>query len=72
MPGGGKTVNLTAIDFINFPDFFKVSVGGLLMVDLMKLGELKLKELLANNDVYMTNSKIRVLVGRKNNVATLF
>jgi transcriptional regulator with XRE-family HTH domain len=57
----GKTVNPSSIDFIKFSDFFKVSVDSLLKVDLPKLGELKLKELLAGNDVYMTGSKIRVL-----------
>ena len=57
----GKTVNPSALDFIKFSDFFKVSIDTLLKVDLLKLGELKLKELLAGNDVYMTGSKIRVL-----------
>jgi len=57
----GKTVNPTAVDMINFSEFFKVSIDSLLKVDLPKLGELKLKELLAGNDVYMTGSKIRVL-----------
>ncbi len=57
----GKTMNPSAIDFIKFSDFFKVSVDSLLKVDLLKLGELKLKDLLAGNDVYMTGSKIRVL-----------
>lgn len=57
----GKTVNPSVIDFVKFSDFFKVSVDSLLRVDLARLGELKLKELLAGNDVYMTGSKIRVL-----------
>jgi len=57
----GKTVNPSAIDFIKFSDFFKVSIDSLMKVDLTKLGELKLKELMAGNDVYMTGSKIRVL-----------
>ncbi len=57
----GKTVNPTAVDMVNFSEFFKVSIDSLLKVDLPKLGELKLKELLAGNDVYMTGSKIRVL-----------
>ncbi|MCW3108607.1 MAG: Helix-turn-helix protein [Segetibacter sp.] len=57
----GKTVNPSALDFIKFSDFFKVSVDSLLKVDLPKLGEWKLKELLAGNDVYMMGSKIRVL-----------
>ena len=57
----GKTINPSALDFIKFSDFFKVSVDSLLKVDLPKLGEWKLKELLAGNDVYMMGSKIRVL-----------
>ncbi|MBX2905775.1 MAG: LexA family transcriptional regulator [Taibaiella sp.] len=57
----GKTVNPSAIDFIKFSEFFKVSIDSLMKVDLTKLGELKLKELMAGNDVYMTGSKIRVL-----------
>ena len=57
----GKTVNPTALDMIKFSEYFKVSVDSLLKVDLTKLGELKLKELLAGNDVYMTGSKLRVL-----------
>src|SRR6202000_291490 len=57
----GKTVNPTALDMVKFSDYFKISVDSLLKVDLVKLGELKLKELLAGNDVYMTGSKIRVL-----------
>ena len=57
----GKTINPSAADMINFSEYFKVSVDSLLKVDLQKLGELKLKELLAGNDVYMTGSKIRIL-----------
>lgn len=57
----GKTINPSVLDFIKFSDYFKVSVDSLLKIDLTKLGELKLKELLAGNDVYMTGSKIRVL-----------
>jgi transcriptional regulator with XRE-family HTH domain len=57
----GKTINPTAADMIKFSDYFKVSVDSLLKVDLTKLGEYKLHELLAGNDVYMTGSKIRVL-----------
>ncbi len=57
----GKTVNPTAVDLIRFSEYFKVSVDSLLKVDLVKLGELKLKDLLTGNDVYMTGSNIRVL-----------
>ena len=57
----GKTVNPSAMDMIRFSEYYKVSVDTLLKIDLMKLGELKLKELLTGNDVYMTGSNIRVL-----------
>lgn len=57
----GKTINPSAVDLIQFSEFFRVSIDSLLKVDLTRLGELKLKELLAGNDVYMTGSKIRVL-----------
>ena len=57
----GKTVNPTAADLVKFSEYYKVSVDSLLKADLTKLGELKLKELLAGNDVYMTGSKLRVL-----------
>lgn len=57
----GKTINPSAMDMIKFSEYFKVSVDSLLKVDLHKLGELKLKELMTGNDVYMTGSGIRVL-----------
>jgi len=57
----GKTINPTAADLVNFSEYFKVSIDSLLKVDLSKLGELKIRELLSGNDVYMTGSKIRVL-----------
>lgn len=63
----GKTVNPTALDLVKFSDYFKISVDSLLKVDLTRLGELKLKELMAGNDVYMTGSKIRVLAITVNN-----
>jgi transcriptional regulator with XRE-family HTH domain len=48
-------------DYLSFSDFFKISVDSLLRVNLSKLSELKLRELEAGNDVYMTGSNIRVL-----------
>ncbi|WP_118975755.1 XRE family transcriptional regulator [Taibaiella koreensis] len=48
-------------DLIMISEFFKISVDSLLKVDLGKLGGLKMRELEAGNDVYMTGSKIRVL-----------
>ena len=57
----GKTVNPTVLDLIKFSEYFKASIDTLLKTDLTKLGELKLKELLSGNDVYITGSSIRVL-----------
>jgi len=48
-------------DYLGFSDFFKISVDSLLRVNLSKLSELKLRELEAGNDVYMTGSNIRIL-----------
>ncbi|MEO8795493.1 MAG: helix-turn-helix domain-containing protein [Daejeonella sp.] len=57
----GKTVNPSVADLVKFSEYFKISVDSLLKIDLPKLGELKLKELEAGNDVFMTGSKLRVL-----------
>lgn len=57
----GKTINPIITDVIQFAEYFKVSVDSLLRVDLAKIGELKLRELLAGNDGYMTGSNLRVL-----------
>jgi transcriptional regulator with XRE-family HTH domain len=57
----GRTGNPTAIDLINFSEFFRISIDSLFKVDLTRLSELKLKELEAGNDVYLTGSNLRVL-----------
>ena len=57
----GKTVNPSAADLVAFSEFFKVSIDSLMKVDLSKLGELKLQDLLSGNDVYMRGTNIRVL-----------
>lgn len=57
----GATKSPPADDLIDISNYFKISIDSLLKVDLAKLGELKLRELEAGNDVYMTGSKIRVL-----------
>lgn len=57
----GRTENPTAIDLINFSNFFRISIDSLFKVDLFKLSELKLRELEAGNDVYMTGSNLRIL-----------
>lgn len=48
-------------DYISFSAFFKMSIDSMLKVNLSKIGELKLRELEAGNDVYLTGSSIRVL-----------
>lgn len=57
----GKTKNPTMNDLIKFAGHFKISVDSLLKIDLARLGELKLRELQAGNDVYMTGSQVRIL-----------
>src|SRR5690625_1037354 len=58
---GGQTKAPQPEDYINFSEYFKISIDALLKVDLRKLTAFKLRELEAGNDVYMTGSKIRVL-----------
>lgn len=57
----GYTVNPPTEDLLKMSAFFKISIDSLLKVDLSKLGELKLRELEAGNDVYMAGGNIRVL-----------
>ncbi|HVI49277.1 MAG TPA: LexA family transcriptional regulator [Chitinophaga sp.] len=57
----GRTANPSAVDFIKFSEYFKISIDALLKVDLARLGEMKLRELEAGNDVYMMGGKLRVL-----------
>lgn len=57
----GQTTAPRAEDYLKFSAFFKLSIDTLLKVDLSLLGELKLRDLQAGNDVYITGSNIRVL-----------
>lgn len=57
----GRVKSPQTEDLLNFSDFFKISVDSLLRIELRRLGELKLRELEAGNDVYLTGSNIRVL-----------
>jgi len=57
----GNTKSPQPEDYLNFSDFFKISIDTLLKVDLPKLGELKLRELEAGNDVYIRGDNLRVL-----------
>eukprot|EP01133_Synstelium_polycarpum_P017049 gene17049-20310_t len=58
---GGQTKAPQPEDFLNISEYFKISVDSLLKIDLPKLGELRLRDLEAGNDVYMMGSRIRVL-----------
>ena len=57
----GRTENPTANDLIKFSDCFQISIDSLFRVDLSKLSELKIRDLEAGNDIYMTGSNLRVL-----------
>lgn len=57
----GRTQNPIAEDLVKFSELFKISIDTLLKVNLPVLGEMKICELEAGNDVYMMGSKIRVL-----------
>jgi transcriptional regulator with XRE-family HTH domain len=66
----GNTKSPQPEDYLNFSEFFKISIDTLLKIDLTKLGELKLRELEAGNDVYIRGGNLRVLaisVDRSNN-----
>lgn len=57
-------------DYLKFSEYFSVSIDTLLKVDLSKLGELKIRELQAGNDVYIKGGNLRVLaisVDKENN-----
>jgi transcriptional regulator with XRE-family HTH domain len=57
----GQTKAPQPEDLITFSNFYKISIDSLMKVDLSRLGELKLRELEAGNDVYMTGTKLRVV-----------
>jgi transcriptional regulator with XRE-family HTH domain len=57
----GRTENPASSDLIQFSDFFRISIDTFFRVDLSKLSELKIRELEAGNDVYMTGGSLRVL-----------
>lgn len=57
----GHTKSPQPEDYIEISNFFKISIDSLLKVDIGKLGELKLRELEAGNDIYVKGGNIRVL-----------
>lgn len=57
----GNTRSPQPEDYVFFSEFYAISIDTLLKVDLSKLGELKLRELEAGNDVYIRGGDLRVL-----------
>ncbi len=57
----GRTKNPSATDLVKFSEYFRISIDALLKINLVMLGELKVRELEAGNDVYMSGGKLRVL-----------
>jgi transcriptional regulator with XRE-family HTH domain len=69
----GATKLPPAGDLIKISEYFSISIDSLLKVDLAKLGGLKLRELEAGNEVYITGTNMRVLsitVDKENNENT--
>lgn len=48
-------------DFVKFSEYFKISLDSFLRVELSKLGEIRIRELQAGNDVYIKGGNLRVL-----------
>jgi transcriptional regulator with XRE-family HTH domain len=53
--------NMPNEDLVAVAEYFKISIDALLKHDLSKIGEFKLKQLQAGNDVFITGSKLRIL-----------
>jgi transcriptional regulator with XRE-family HTH domain len=66
----GQTKSPVMDDLLSVSELFGISIDSLIRVELGKLGELKLRELEAGNDVYIRGGNLRVLaisVDRDNN-----
>ncbi len=57
----GIRSNMPNEDLVAVAEYFKISIDALLKHDLSKIGEFKLKQLQAGNDVFITGSKLRIL-----------
>ncbi|TKT84722.1 XRE family transcriptional regulator [Dyadobacter frigoris] len=57
----GTTANPAVQDIVLISRYFKIATDTFLLVNLAKLGELKLRELEAGSDVYLTGKNIRVV-----------
>lgn len=58
---GGRVKAPGPEDFLKYSEYFCFSVDTLIKVNLAKLGELKVRDLEAGNDVYVKGGKLRVL-----------
>jgi len=66
----GQTKSPSIEDMLKFSAHFKMSLDTLIKIDLSQLGELKLRELEAGNDIYIKGGNLRVLaitVDKENN-----
>lgn len=57
----GQTKSPSIEDMLKFSAHFKMTLDTLVKIDLSKLGELKLRELEAGNDVYIKGGNLRIL-----------
>src|SRR5215471_10857585 len=57
----GSVKNPTLEALLAFSKYYKISIDTLVKVDLTKLSQFQLSELLRGNDVYITGSRLRVL-----------
>ncbi|UZJ63320.1 helix-turn-helix domain-containing protein [Sphingobacterium sp. KU25419] len=57
----GKTKAMEPHFLLSISNYFKISLDTLLTVDISKLGELKIRDLQAGNDIYIKGGNLRVL-----------
>ncbi|WP_400261262.1 helix-turn-helix domain-containing protein [Sphingobacterium sp. SG20118] len=57
----GKTKAMDPTFLLSVSTYFKISLDTLLTVDISKLGELKIRDLQAGNDIYIKGGNLRVL-----------
>lgn len=57
----GQTKSPSIEDMLKFSSYFKMSLDTLIKIDLSKLGELRIRDLEAGNDVFIKGGNLRVL-----------
>ena len=57
----GKTKAMEPHFMLSISNYFKISLDTLMTVDISKLGELKIRDLEAGNDIYIKGGNLRVL-----------